>query len=423
MSKPQIALLHYTAAPIIGGVENVVSQHARLFHEAGYPVTLVAGRGSSDEAFARSVVIPELDSGSLENLQIARALETGHVPADFYTLQSRVEHLLAPHFGQADIVVAHNVFNFHFNLPLTAALHGLIDRGAIKKLIVWCHDTSRFVNPSSGTKLRFGFPWDLLRTFRPEVTYVTVSQQRQRTLAQVLGCPPEDIRVVPNGVDPMTLLGLSSLGQHLVEEFRLLEADLIALMPIRITRAKNIEFALKVTAALKASDLHPRLLVTGPPDPHAADISAYCDGLLAERRELGVEDEVIFAYSGTSQTKSPLMMNPSAVAELYRVCDLVLMPSHREGFGMPVIEGGLVGKPIFATAIPALEEVGRDSVYVIEPGESPAQVAARIRLWAQQDITHRLRRRVRQEYTWPSVFSRMIEPLIVGAGKPAKESL
>ena len=79
---------------------------------------------------------------------------------------------------------------------------------------------------------------------------------------------------------------------------------------------------------------------------------------------------------------------------------------------MPVLEGGLVGKPIFATAMPVLEDIGADSVHVIGQDEPPAQVAARIKWWMRNNPAYSLRRRVRQDYRWPIIFSRSIQPLI-----------
>jgi glycosyltransferase involved in cell wall biosynthesis len=409
MSKPHIAIAHYTALPIIGGVEFVIEQHTRLFANAAYPVTLIAGRG---EPASNVVVVPEMDSEHPENLHVMRSLEQGLVPPEFNALQALIENSLAPILSASDLLIVHNVFHHHFNLPLTAALHHLIERGVARRVIAWCHDISRYVNPASGAQLRYGFPWDLLRACRPEITYVAVSSQRQRSLAEILQCPRDAIRVIPNGVDPSFLLGLSELGQHLVEEFKLLEADVIILMPIRITRAKNIEFGLRVTAALKASGVWPKLVVTGPPDPHVPDIQAYYHQLLALRYELDLDDQVIFVHEGTSHLPRPLDLSATDVAELYRVCDLVLMPSHREGFGIPVLEGGLVGRPVFATAMPVLEDIGAESVYAIGQDEPPALVAARIRWWMRDNPAHGLRRRVRQDYRWPIIFARSIQPLL-----------
>ena len=102
-----------------------------------------------------------------------------------------------------------------------------------------------------------GYPWDLLRTYREDVTYVTVSLHRQAELAGLLGCSPERIHVVYNGVDPADLYSLSEEGQALIERLDLDDADLILLMPVRITQAKNIELGLQVTAQLKARGMPP----------------------------------------------------------------------------------------------------------------------------------------------------------------------
>ncbi len=415
MIQPRLAILHYTALPVIGGVENVIAEHVRLFLKVGCAVTVLTGRGGTDAALAQAkvVTIPQLDSQHPDNLRILRAFERGGTPPEFTALESQIEELLFPFCSEADVLIVHNVFNLHLNLPVTAALHRLLDRGAVRRLVAWCHDVSRYVNPSSGNALRFGFPWDLLRTYRREVDYVAASQRRQRVLARILGCSPADIRLIPNGVDPEILLGLSEVGRHLVHDLDLLESDLIMLMPVRITRAKNIEFAMRVSATLKSSGWCVKLIVVGPPDPHLAEIGAYVDELLALRRSLELEREVIFLFEGSRSLGHPAPLNYPVVGDLYRLCDLVLMPSRREGFGLPILEAGLVGKPLFATTVPALEEVGLELAHRIQSDESPQRVAGRIAMLADEDQTMCLRRRVRQEYTWTGIFNRSIEPLLI----------
>lgn len=407
-------MLHYSAPPIVGGVETVIAEHARLLAAAGYPTSLIVGRGGAS-GLTENVsvrVVPEMDSEYPINQTMTTALNRGEVPHEFEGLCRDLEMALENALAGVDVIVAHNVLTMHFNLPLVAVLHRLMDRRVGRQWIAWAHDVSRYVNPASGTPQRRGFPWDLLRAYRPEATYVAVSSHRKRLLAEVLQCPLEAIQVVPNGVEVADSLGLSDIGQHLAEEFDLLLADLVILMPVRITRAKNIEYALRVAAALKAAKLSLRLIVTGPPDPHSADITAYCAELDTLRHNLHLEKEVAFIYEGTSTLGRPLWLSPTVVGELYRLADLVLMPSHREGFGMPILEAGMVGRPVFATAMPALEEIGVGLVSQIASVEPPEQVAARIQGWSAQDMTHRLRRRVRQAYTWSAILSRYLVPLI-----------
>ena len=41
-----IAILHYTCPPVVGGVEEIVRQQASLFHRYYHPVKIIAGDGS-----------------------------------------------------------------------------------------------------------------------------------------------------------------------------------------------------------------------------------------------------------------------------------------------------------------------------------------------------------------------------------------
>jgi len=412
MGRSTTAILHYTAPPIIGGVEAVIQAHAQTLTQLGYPVTVIAGRGEaaalpSDTTFT---LIPEIGSQQ-QVAQMNASLEQGQVPDSFQHMTQQLEKRLAPVLRQFENVIVHNIFTKHFNLPLTAALHHLLDNGDIHHCIAWCHDFT-WTSPHSRSKVHPGYPWDLLRTQHPDVTYVVVSQRRQRTLAGLLGCPKENIRVVYNGVDPRTLLGLSAAGYELVNRLGLLESDLILLMPVRVTQAKNIEYALQVVAALKARGGHPKLVVTGPPDPHDEKSMAYLKSLQALREELDVEAEMRFVFESGPDPDESFTIDIAMVGELFRVSDLTFMPSHREGFGMPVLEAGLVGQPVFCTNIPAAEEIGAQDVNIFDAGLPPEELAAQIDAWAQSSPEHRMRRRIRKNYTWQAIFEQSIRPLL-----------
>jgi len=413
MQRSQTAIMHYTAPPVIGGVEAVMEAHASIFAQSGYPVTVIAGRG--EEAALPPAVslirIPLMDSRHPEAAQANRHLQEGSVPSDFEQLVEGLVQALRPQVHRFDTLIVHNIFTKHFNLPLTTALFRLLDAGDLGHCIAWCHDLS-WTSPSSRSKVHPGYPWDLLRTFREDVTYVAVSQRRQRALADLLGCPLERVLVVYNGVDPRTLLGLSAEGAALVSRLNLLESELILLMPVRVTQAKNIETALRVVAALKARGSRPKLILTGPPDPHEEQSMAYFRSLQDLRRELDVEQEMRFVFESGPEPDQPFTIEAQVVGDLFRVSDLMFMPSHREGFGMPVLEAGLVGIPAVCTDVPAAEEIGGQEVILFDEEEDPQQIAERILTWAEGSRVHRLRRRVRQNYTWKAIFQQHIHPLL-----------
>jgi len=415
MRGARIAIVHYTAPPVVGGVEAVILAHTQVLVQAGYPVTIVAGRGEPDALpeGVDLVLVPEIDSQDTEIARMSAQLEQGQVPPGFEATSERLDETLAPILSSFDTLIVHNVFTKHFNLPLTAALDRLLDRGGFPHCIAWCHDLT-WISPSSGSKVHPGHPWDLLRTRRPDVTYVVVSKRRQQELAELFNCPAEQIHVIYNGVDPQALLGLSPEGASLVERLGLLEQDLVLLMPVRVTQAKNIESALRVVAALKAHGCRPRLVLTGPPDPHDAESMAYFRSLQALRHELGVEEEMRFVFESGSDPDEPYLVDAGVVGDLFRVSDLMFMPSHREGFAMPVLEAGLAGIPAVCTEVPAAVEIGGEDVIMFDLDEAPDPLAERILAWAKGSAVHRLRRRVRQGYTWQAIFRRDIEPLLRG---------
>ena len=79
---------------------------------------------------------------------------------------------------------------------------------------------------------------------------------------------------------------------------------------------------------------------------------------------------------------------------------------------MPVLEAGFVGMPVVCTRVPAAWEIGGKDVVIFDANQDPAHVAEQILDWAEGSPTHRLRRRVRQNYTWQAIFERDIKPLL-----------
>jgi mannosylglucosylglycerate synthase len=410
----RVGILHYSAPPIVGGVENVLKAHVRLFLEAGCTVTVLAGRAEMDALpnGAALIHIPELDSQHPQIKAMSQQLEKKQVPDVFETMVERLTRLLVPALSSIDILIVHNVFTKHFNLPLTAALFHLLDQNSITYCVAWCHDIT-WTSPNSRRKVFDGYPWDLLRTYRSDVTYVAVSRTRQQELAGLYACPEERIHVIYNGVDLQELLALSPDGLALIKRLDLHSCELALLMPVRVTQAKNIELALRVAAAMKAMGIFTRFIVTGPPDPHDPKNMEYFRRLLSLRSELGVEDELRFVYESSPNKSEPLVIEFPLVAELYRVSDALFLPSHREGFGMSVLEAGLVGLPVFcADTVPAAEEIAAQDAVMFSPDANPEQVADLILHTMNANPVHRLKQHVRRDLTWESIFQKEILPLL-----------
>jgi glycosyltransferase involved in cell wall biosynthesis len=72
------------------------------------------------------------------------------------------------------------------------------------------------------------------------------------------------------------------------------------------------------------------------------------------------------------------------LAAVYRRATLVLLPSDREGFGLPVVEGMACGTPVIASDLPVLKEVGGSAVEFCPPGSVPTWTARVLELVDEQ---------------------------------------
>jgi glycosyltransferase involved in cell wall biosynthesis len=61
-------------------------------------------------------------------------------------------------------------------------------------------------------------------------------------------------------------------------------------------------------------------------------------------------------------------LDDRALAAMYRRAALVLLPSDREGFGLPIVEAMACGTPVVASDLPVLREVGGSAGEYCAPG-------------------------------------------------------
>jgi glycosyltransferase involved in cell wall biosynthesis len=217
--------------------------------------------------------------------------------------------------------------------------------------------------------------------------------------------------VVPNGVDLDTLWRLGRRTVALIERTGVLGAAPLLLMPTRITRRKNVELALRVVAAMRAAGRPAGLIVTGPVDPHQAGGDAYLRELAALRRELGLEDAAWFLSVDLGGPPSDAVMG-----DLYRLADVLFLPSRDEGFGLPILEAAAHRLPIVCTDLPTLRPLAGDAALYIGADDEPGEVAARVLRRLDDDPSARLATEARTRYTWDAIFRERIAPLLARGG-------
>jgi mannosylglucosylglycerate synthase len=407
----RIAIVHFTAPPVAGGVESIIDKHVTLLTQDGHEVTIIAGRGEEpSERGVQFVRIPLLDASHPAQVRIAAALAHGDVPSDFSAVRDEIRSQLTPVLSGQTAVLVHNAFTLHFNTPLTAALSELAQEILRDRVVAWTHDIA-VINDLYRRDFRPGYPWDLFRVPRPGVRYITISETRKEELlafwlGHALKAVPE-VGVIPNGIDPFAALRLSPAMAGLSRQVKLFQRDHVLLLPVRITRRKRIEYAIEVTAELRRRGANALLLVTGPVlGHHPARSQEYLRELKKLSTDLSLTDHVAFAADRLQRN-----LKDHEVTELFSLSTVLFFPSRSEGFGLPILEAGIQRLPIVAADLPVFRELASDSANFFPEDASPAVAADLVEKTAKMPAGT-LRRTVLRKYAWDAVYKHKMKPFL-----------
>lgn len=401
-----IDLMHYASPPIVGGVESVLGHHARLLVNHGHNVRILAGRGDQIDPRIRFIKLPLIDSRHEEILRVKSFLDKGEIPDDFTKISDAIYSKLFKTIKNTDVLIAHNICSLSKNLPLTRAVHRLTSEISDLKFILWHHDLA-WTTPRYLPELHEGYPWNLLREKWEGVINVVVSRERRRELAKLYAIEPGEIQVIPNGLDLESFLNIDVETMKYVNKMGLLDAEPLLLLPVRITPRKNIEFAIDVIKSICNYYPMTRLLITGPLGPHNPANLKYFETLIDRREELNINKSVFFLAEYSEE-----YIPDKVISDLYRLSDALFLPSKEEGFGIPILEAGITGMPIFCSDIPPFKELGDRYANFFSISSSPEYVAKMIIQWLSKDAGYSMRVHVRQNYNWEQIYQNKIAPLI-----------
>jgi glycosyltransferase involved in cell wall biosynthesis len=149
------------------------------------------------------------------------------------------------------------------------------------------------------------------------------------------------------------------------------------------------------------------MVVTGPLGPHNSANLHYFEKLHTLRKDLGLENSAHFLAELTDG-----FIPDEVISDFYKLADALLFPSFEEGFGIPVLEAGLAGIPVFCSDILPLKKIGGDFVSYFSPDENPKVVAKMMAKHFKNSKVFGLRATVRERFTWERIYAAKIAPLL-----------
>lgn len=226
---------------------------------------------------------------------------------------------------------------------------------------------------------------------------ITVSENSFKDIVQDHKVKPENMAVVPVGVDIDLFKPLPSVKP--------IPGRLVTTASADVTM-KGLKYLLEAVAKLRTERDDVHLVVIGKRKPGGASDEAI--------KKLGIEDHVEF-ITGVPEER---------IIELYSEAELAVVPSLYEGFSLPAIEAMACGVPLVATTGGALPEVvGKDgdTAMLVEPGDSEA-LAAKLR-WAldqknlRKTIGARGRKRIVDRWSWKHTAVKTVEQYRIRLGQ------
>jgi len=399
-------MLHYSCPPVVGGVEEVLSQQASILQRQNQSVSVLAGMGDvySDSFPIR--IEPLLGSKNASILKAQKKYRNGDHQY-LKQLITKIFNILKDWSHDLDVILAHNVLHMPFNLPFTLALHRLASSGNAPVIVSWAHD-SPYLQDNCPKYLNED-PWDILRQPHPDIHYVTISDSRRWLFKELFG----DIqwKVIYNGIDPANFFYLDPRSVKLAEELGIFNRDLVLVQPSRITPRKNMELSIHITRGIKLLGHNILFIMTGAYDPHETKAVSYYRRLRYWVEELEMQDNIAILAEYRFRDKTKLVPDRIFIRDLYLMADLLLMTSKDEGFGLPLLEAGMIKLPIACSDIPPFQEVGQD-VCFFQTDDPPLTIAEQIMEYLASTKTHKMFRNVMRNYVLDVVCRKEILPFL-----------
>ena len=402
-------ILHVTHNyhPVIGGAELMMKHISEGLAKRGHQVTILTSNAPSAEAYVNSRVKTLPSGGEIVNGVVVRRLPLWQLPFPIQTLLAGIMIVFwrggfpfndlirilwnGPHIrglhrqimeAQADIVVA---IPFPF-LHIYRAASAARKKGVPLVVIPCSHplDAFAFENPRH---------YRLLQS--SQAVIANTGYEKEYLIS--MGVPGEKIHVAGEGVNPEDFDGIAQ-GDFRCK-YGIDDHEKVILFVGRKTAGKGLRALLSAMQSVWQSDPEVKLVIAGSSTEFFQRVIKPRIAQLPE--ELGRN---VINIDDFKESDKP---------SFYRDCDIFVLPSKIESFGIVFLEAWICGKPVIGCRTGPMTSVvseGQDGLLV--PHDDAEELSKAItRLLADEGLRRKLghngREKVLRQYTWDRIVSKV----------------
>lgn len=365
----KILFITPTFLPVIGGTEMTIHEISYRLGKLGHQVTIVTPRKHNTEKCESwgNVYVHRVDFPQIRPYSIPL----------FLSFLKRV-----PRWKEYDLIHQFHIF------PL-GGVAVLAKRWLNIPLVTSCMGWDTY-DPYVKTYKQFAhyIAWVMNSS-----DVVTAPCRSVAEMAVKQGCRKK-IEIIPHGVD-INQFNPNIDGTRIRKELGLVDDDVMVLSVQRLAKKKGLEYLLKAATLIEARK--PKFVIVGKgPERNRLEVLA---------KHLDVEGDVIFTS----------FVPDEELPEYYAACDIFVLPSLYEHFGLVFAEAMACGKPIISTKVGAAAEVIGDGKagLIVPPADPNALAWAISRLTTDKGLREQMggmgRHKVKGEYDWNLITKRYVD--------------
>ncbi len=229
---------------------------------------------------------------------------------------------------------------------------------------------------------------------------VHLTSEHERSAMHDMRIAPFRDEIIPNGIEfPETdVAGCDpSVRAAVRKEWGIDENDRLILFLGRLTWEKGLALLVPAIAAVQKLVPEATLVLAGP------DQNGYSRRLIKMAADAGISRRIVITGQLDWDRKWLAL----------RECELLVLPSYSESFGLAALEASAAGKPVVVTkevgVAPVLREAGAGVVTEVAPESLAAAITALLNNRGQSAaMGERGRKLVRERFLWPSVAKQML---------------
>ncbi len=306
----------------------IVSEQIKMFLEAGYRPVLIV---TESFTFEPNSIFSQVEIAYIPNVAVSiEAKQDLSFASDIEFLKHTLREIFKKH--QIEIVLSHDLIFLPDYVKHRLACLDLVKEFPSIRWLHWVHSAT---SPGSLIEERKNFEdkyKEMLGKKFPNSFVIFPNSGDIPRVARNFGYEEDEVKCVPHSTDYLEFNKFEPLTKKLIQEKKLLEADVIMVYPLRLDRGKQPHFNISIIAALNHEIGLDARLIFADFQSTGGDKVTYREEMKNQAEDLNIKDKVIFLSEFDEVWH--LEADRKVISDLFELSNFFILPSKSETYSL-----------------------------------------------------------------------------------------